>query len=135
MSQDLVLPISAYAALVSRLNASCASGAALVGLCGVPANESILDGYCYSMSADELAAWPPLQIALGGNVTLTLPPSAYVRHTCGDDDTYTVSIDAGADGDGTILGDVVMKPYNVVFDRAAKRVGFAPSTCGDAVEA
>ena len=39
---------------------------------------------------------------------------------------YTTGIDAGADGDGTILGDVAMAPYTVVFDRAEKRVGFAP---------
>ena len=63
---------------------------------------------------------------------LEVPSFVYLGRSGCDQGTYTVGIDVGADGDGTILGDVVMKPYNIVFDRAAKRVGFAPSACGAA---
>ena len=79
------------------------------------------------MNASEVAAWPTLEIGLGGGVSLALNSTTYLTGDCGGSaGYYTTGIDAGADGDGTILGDVAMAPYTVVFDRAEKRVGFAP---------
>ena len=165
-STDIALPQTAFDALVARLNASCAAGTKLVGLCGEPSKQTLFDGYCvalprfsptrhsqrhanssihritvvathshspfhqFALNASEVAAWPTLEIALGGGVTLSLNSSTYLTGDCGGSaGYYTTGIDASADGDGTVLGDVAMKPYTVVFDRAAKRVGFAPSRC------
>lgn len=129
-STDMVLPNKAYTKLVDTLKASCKAGSALAGLCGEPAKQTIFDGYCFALNASEIAAWPTIEVSLGGGVVLSIPSTIYLTGNCGGSSGYfTIGIDAGADGDGTILGDVVMKPYTVVFDRAAKRVGFAPSKC------
>jgi hypothetical protein len=137
-STDLILPSTAFEALVKNLKHHCKT-TRLAGLCGEPQGKTILDGYCFQLSTKDLAAWPSLQIGLDG-VRLELPASTYLRQACDDGGEgggsayFTASIDVGDDGDGTILGDVVMKPYNVIFDRARKRVGFSPAACADPVE-
>ena len=82
----------------------------------------------------EIAAYPNITIALSGNVVLDIPPQAYLvfnsplaprGFVCNGVQASTMSI----------IGDVAMAPYYVVFDsrQAQTRIGWAPvnsAACG-----
>lgn len=66
-------------------------------------------------------------MVLDGGVSVLIPPQHYiVNDYCGDPKYYALAMDEMDVGDGTILGDAAMKSYEVVHDRQAMRVGFAP---------
>ena len=80
----------------------------------------------------ELAALPPLRLEVpraggGEAVVLEIPARAYLRRHRGK--RYFAVVPSK---EGTTLGAVFMENYDVIFDRANKRIGFAPITgCQD----
>lgn len=69
-----------------------------------------------------------LQLVLLQGVELMIPPDLYLTTSAGY--TSLAAQDSGSDTAGTILGDTVMRGFEVVFDREHKRVGFGPrSSC------
>ena len=66
--------------------------------------------------------FPPISIKLRDIDALPLNPELYFIGVSGG---YAFRIGA-MDGLRTILGDVFMQAYNIEFDRANKRIGFAP---------
>jgi len=100
----------------------------LYGVCtGVSSpSKTIFDGECFQMTQEQVNQYPNLNIQLP-NGMLSVPPVNYVTQgDCQDPSLYSLSL-VGANGDGTIMGDVVMMAYSVVFDRVNYQVGFAPS--------
>lgn len=124
---DLLLPTAAYNKVHSILSASC-STKSLVGVCNVRSGQSLFDGYCYQMTAAQVAMYPSLQLVLQGGVTLEIPPHYWiVDNYCSRAGYYALAIDPISEN-GVILGDVVHRVYTVIYDRANTRIGVAPTT-------
>lgn len=79
-STDFVLPPQAYKALKRALAAQCETHR-FVGVCKgkkpLSGAKTIFDGYCYPMTDEERARWPPIQLTFEGGVTLEIPTSVY----------------------------------------------------------
>eukprot|EP00698_Gefionella_okellyi_P020881 TRINITY_DN664_c1_g1_i4.p1 TRINITY_DN664_c1_g1~~TRINITY_DN664_c1_g1_i4.p1 ORF type:complete len:600 (-),score=125.90 TRINITY_DN664_c1_g1_i4:73-1872(-) len=99
------------------------------GLRGTSGNQNLFNGYCISMSSSEAAAFPTLTIPLTG-ITLTVNGADYMRpFTSGGRVYYCLGM-SGISQSFAILGDYVMQKYEVAFNRAGRKVGFAPvSAC------
>lgn len=50
----------------------------LVGICNAAAGQTMFDGYCYSMTSSDVAAYPNITVVLSGPVTLSIPNTQYV---------------------------------------------------------
>eukprot|EP00698_Gefionella_okellyi_P024545 TRINITY_DN8698_c0_g1_i1.p1 TRINITY_DN8698_c0_g1~~TRINITY_DN8698_c0_g1_i1.p1 ORF type:complete len:669 (+),score=83.69 TRINITY_DN8698_c0_g1_i1:92-2008(+) len=105
----------------------------LAGICtaGDPLTETIFDGQCFPMSANDINNYPTLQFVIGG-VTLSLPPQQYLRAFGCISGLYTVGIapmDNGGNGPAVLLGDTFMSGFYTVFDRVQNRMGFATPQC------
>ena len=120
-----------YNAFVAILKASCSTSSPLPGICGP--NPPLFNNQEVALTPEQMAAFPSIQVAMPGfdqGQYVVIPPHSYLLpFTSG---TFYLGIfSSGAEG-GTIFGDTTMGNYNVVFDRANTRVGFAPvSTCVD----
>eukprot|EP00047_Mylnosiga_fluctuans_P001128 m.214015 g.214015 ORF g.214015 m.214015 type:complete len:534 (-) comp10143_c3_seq1:213-1814(-) len=88
-------------------------------------------------SVNCLDGWPTLTIYLAGTAAgtefpLTIRPWHYMRVVQDQFGAWTFQsaiVPACNEGSGITLGVVAMTEYQVVFDRANSRLGFAPSTC------
>jgi len=116
----LLIPTSVYNAFVAQLQTGCT----LQGACGT---DNIFDGNCVSMTTTQLDAYPSVYITLADIVTpFVLESTDYLIPYQG---FYCMGI-GDSNGDGTLLGDVFMQPWHVVFDRQQAAVGFGDiSTC------
>jgi hypothetical protein len=119
-------------ALEARFNAMC-STTNLVGICNVTSGKSLFDGYCYSMTTDDIALFPNISTTLKGTSALNVPPQAYLWEGAGIEGMYCFGFEyiESAGGDlPIILGDIIMQNYHVVFDLDHNQVGFGPlSSC------
>lgn len=107
-----------------------ASQGYLRGISDASSGKTLFDGWCYTMSSSDISAFPTISIELTGSVSLSLSGSQYLYLISGQ--YYCLGLAQG--GTGTVLGDVVMKNYHVIFDKQNLRVGFAPlSSCGSGV--
>jgi len=123
---DLIMPRTAYNALTSIVMADCRDHY-LTGTCDVDSRFSIWQGYCYSLSAQEVAAYPDITVVFDGGVEVDIKPQNYlVQGYCLDETLYAIAIDPAPGYYGTIMGDTFMRNVETVFDRANARVGFAP---------
>lgn len=125
---DIVMPRSAYLALKSSFLRMC-SNTKLKGICSTDSTHTLFDGYCYGMTAAELAMFPAIQIVLGeqekSRILLTVPPQQYlVSGRCQSSSYVALAIDYIDGIELTLLGDSLMQGYEVVFDRANSRIGF-----------
>ena len=115
-----------------RLDAMCASGVNLVGVCNETAKSSILAGNCFNMTEADVALYPSVYFSLynpddsSAPFTLTIGPDAYMQQVCGGvGQGYAFGIQA-MDSTPVIIGDVLIQKYHVVFDKQAMRIGFGP---------
>jgi len=117
-----------FTAFYNQLVNLCSSGSNLVGVCGVSLANSIFHA-AYPLSSSDISAYPTLQFQVacstGSCSTLNVPPQVWlIAYTS---TTTTAGISSGT---GTILGDVFMMNFHVVFDKTRNQLGFASqSTC------
>mgnify|MGYP000674918079 CR=1 FL=1 len=69
---DLALPHSAYIAFYNLLQQACSAGKNLVGVCGLSFDKSLFGGYEFTMTQNDVAAFPTLTVVLVRNVR-TIP--------------------------------------------------------------
>jgi len=121
----IIFNTAVYNALGNLLQGMC-TGTQLVGICNTQQGKSLLDGYCYNMNAQQRALFPDISFSLAGTTNyLTVSQTAYLIP---QGSSYCLGI-ANSQND-MILGDVFMRSFHVVFERASTRVGFGPiSTC------
>jgi hypothetical protein len=141
-STDITLPRAAYDAFRGSMQHQCEetttnNRSRLVGVCvdekgkKLAKGSGMFYGDCFTLSMDDILAFPTLTFQLGGGVRLPLKPNMYIRSGasyCDDLNQVTLAIDSGAVADGTLLGDVFMQSWLTIFDRKHKRVGFAPAS-------
>lgn len=127
---DIIIPNSALkAAFVTTQG--CCNSKNLVGVCNTTFADSLFNGYCYEMSQADVDAFPTLSFLVGDAANparLDLTPSDYLEY--GDDGDYAcINLTGGDESDGTILGEMLMQRFQVIFDRddlSNARVGFLP---------
>ena len=101
----------------------------LIGICNAPKGQTLFDGQCFNMTSAQTAQFPTLTLTLDGLGDLTVQPTDYLWQGAGIPGAYCLGIQ-GMDGNGIIIGDVIMQRYHVVFDRYNSKVGFGPlSSC------
>lgn len=128
----MVLPDSMYASVMAAFKSNCSLKCTCTSDIGCGLH-SIDDMYYKCMSADEIDAYPAITIGLGNNVTLQVPPSVYLVPKPGDPRYRVLGIERGGASSDVILGQSMMRAFQVVFDRGNKRVGFGSinaSYCG-----
>lgn len=119
------MPQAAYNAFKSRLTNNCRN-ANLVGVCNV-GSKGLFNGYCFKMTAVQLAAFPPLTIVMPG-ATITIPPQQYiVDGYCGQAGYLALALDP-INANMIIMGDTVHRQYEVIYDRINSRMGFAAAS-------
>jgi len=123
----IVLDSTIYTTLYNQLFALCGTGSNLVGICGVSQANSIFYA-AYALTGDQISAYPTIQFTVscssGTCSALDVPPEAWiVQYTA---TTYTAGISENSAG--SILGDVFMQNFHVVFDKTRNQVGFASQT-------
>lgn len=92
---------------------------------------------CVTLTADEIAAYPPLSMKLDG-LTLDMSPEDYLLFgspQASSPDQVCLGIRDGgsAGGSGFIIGDTTMRNYYLVFDLEGKKIGWGKvnaKTCG-----
>ena len=77
----------------------------------------------YYVSTSAASTLPDIEITVGNSATLTLVANNYVLGAAGSN-TY-LGFEGSSSMDFWILGDVVMRPFYVIFDIANNQVGFA----------
>merc|ERR1711972_30639 len=98
----------------------CQEGKDLPGICG--AGPALFDGKSVQLTPEQIKQFPPVTIALRGNVSLTITGDDYLIPKPGHAGEYVMGIIQG----DCIIGDVHMVKYWVAYDRANMRIGFAP---------
>jgi len=90
---------------------------------------SLLNGNCVSLTGSEIAAYPTVEFYFQSiNNPFTITYEDYILPNGGN--SYCLGVVEGSSGDGTILGDVFMQNFHVVFDRVNSQIGFGDnSTC------
>jgi len=122
----LLFPQAVYDALHAAFQAYC-TVANLPGICGVVASNDLFSGACYHMSAAQIASFPTFQFQLANMAPLTLTPHEYLVRV---GFAWCLGIGSTGNNGPTVLGDVFMQRWHVIFDRVNNRVGFADiSTC------
>jgi len=108
-----------FDAIISAFQRFCNGSSGLKGFCGETPGNTIMDGTCTTLTANELSAYPPIEIVISG-FQLTIPATAYLLQV----GSRRCGVITPVDGGGTILGDVFMESYHVVFDQTHRQLGF-----------
>jgi hypothetical protein len=116
----LVLPLIVYNAFQTLYKNYC-SNINMSVYC-----ENLLNGNSVTLTQYEIRNLPSIEIYLNGSVTLNISAENYLINEQG---SYKLGI-ISQNNDGTILGDVVLSSYHVVFDRVNYQIGFGSiATC------
>jgi len=103
-------------------------------VCNVQQGQSLFDGTCFTMTDQQVRAFPDLTLCLAKIKALTISPFDYLWQGNGTLGVYCFGIQA-IDELPVIIGDVFMQNFHVVFDRATDMVGFGPlSSCPSVYE-
>lgn len=97
------------------------------GLCG-PKESTFFGGACFPMTEQEIAAYPPIELAMQGMAhPLVVPPHSYILSgaTNKTSDPYCFGVKDTGNGGFSIIGDTVMSGYVMELDRVNNRVGWA----------
>lgn len=125
------IPTPAMDKIKDILIANCSNNR-LVGVCDVSRDETIFDGFCFALSAGQLAMYPDIQLIAGEDnpITIDFPAVSYVSQGfCSDPSAYSAAFQAGGGkGSGTLLGDPIMIANEVIYDVENQRMGFAPKS-------
>jgi len=122
------LPSSSFTKLKASITAACRVPGKCVGSTVHVPSESI----CYRLQQEsDLATFPSVTVTLKPNAQVVLPPQAVFVHMDWDGaKAYCLSFyDNGMRG--AVLGATAMLNQDVLFDKEAHHVGFAPSSCID----
>lgn len=93
---------------------------------------------CWKQSEDPYALFPEITVYLPSSehnytITLHVYPEHYIlfrfNKTVNSENLACYKFGISPSDTGTVLGAVLMEQYNVIFDRANKRIGFAKSDC------
>ena len=110
----LYFPWRAYKALAAAFKNSCPNSH-LKGVC--EGTSSIFEGYCVSLTSDDIANYPDIVFTFAGGASVSLPPNYYLLKGYCTDDEYALGISGEMIYDGTILGDTFMLAFENIFDR------------------
>lgn len=128
----IIVTSQIFKVYTERLEAMCAAGVNLVGVCGQNSTSSILAGNCFNMTAADVALYPSISWTLYNPdnkdqpFTLTAGPEAILQEVCGGPGNgYAFGIQP-MDSTPIILGDVLLQNYHVVFDTNSMYMGFGP---------
>jgi len=110
------VPSNIYSAIEAQFKAICTTNpGSLVGICGVAAGNTMFDGQCYSMTANQIAAYPTLNFNIGNlGANFPVPPTAYLVPVTNAQGTFQC-LGIGGASTLVILGDVFMQNWNIVF--------------------
>eukprot|EP01104_Vermistella_antarctica_P002845 TRINITY_DN13045_c0_g1_i1.p1 TRINITY_DN13045_c0_g1~~TRINITY_DN13045_c0_g1_i1.p1 ORF type:complete len:486 (+),score=80.89 TRINITY_DN13045_c0_g1_i1:28-1458(+) len=123
-TNTLVVNGDAYDIIRQQFSAMC-NVTRLPGICNVPANETLFDGVCYQIQPEDLSLFPEVSITLNGTVPLSITGKDYLLPHPEKHGNLCMEIQSSGPGGFTILGNVFMQPFYIVFDRANARLGFA----------
>jgi len=125
----MLIPTPVYPKLFQAFQAQC-SQVNLPGVCGVTINKSIFANggasVCAKMSQSQIDAFPAVGVTLDGTSDLVISGADYLMET--QSGCYSMGIAASGATGPTILGDVFMQAFLVVFDRTNMQVGFGDVT-------
>jgi len=121
----MLIPTAAYTKLFAAFQALC-STTNLPGVCGVAINKSIFGNggasVCAKMTQAQIKSFPEVAVTLDQTQPLAITGSQYlveIQPGC-----WSMGIAASGNNGPTILGDVFMQGFMVVFDRTNMQVGF-----------
>jgi len=119
-----IIPMKAFTAMYTAFKAMCSS-VSLKGVCGMSQSQSIFAqggaSQCAKMSSDDIAQFPNITVLLDGVIPLSIGGAQYLFPL--SEGCYSMGV-VGDSGGGTIMGDVFMQAFAVVFDRTNMKVGF-----------
>jgi len=126
----ILIPNAVYNSFIANLQSRC-STVTLNGFCNAASGQGIFNGYCYSMTSAQISQYPSIQIYFKGITgAMTVTPQMYLYALVSGGNTYYCGGIGNGGSFGTILGDVFMQGWHVVFDRVNNQIGFgATSTC------
>ena len=140
-TSGFTLPRPAFDAFRNSLLKFCDNTTtSLVGVCTdqsgrkIERGRGMFEGNCYELTGDDIAKFPTLYVKFEGTSRLAIEPDMYLRSGrvfCpesgkGGTKKYTLGLDSGSVSGGTLMGDVFMSSYLIVFDRRGQgRIGFA----------
>jgi hypothetical protein len=84
----MLIPNQAYNGFSNYLLNMCDKGVNLAGVCGQPANESLLSGNCFALEPRDLKPYPSVTVNIKGIKTLTLTPTDYLITQVSQGTTY-----------------------------------------------
>jgi hypothetical protein len=124
---SILFPQNVFNSIHTAFKNYC-STANLPGVCDITdSTRDIFNGYCYHMTAQQISEFPPIDIHISNVSPLRLTGQQYLVPV---GFAWCLAIgNTGANGP-TVLGDVFMQNWHVIFDRQNDRIGFADlSTC------
>jgi len=118
----LLQPSQHFSALQGYFQSTFCPSFPIDGICG---SKNLFTGECYNYNQSDIALFPNISLELKG-ATLTMTGFQYLITNGTNSDLYCLGISStGIDG-LSIIGDVVMQGYYVVFDGIHQRLGWAP---------
>ena len=85
------------------------------------------DDYCFRMSVAELDSLTPMSLHMSNGVEVNFGPRQYAYEL--RQGVWCLSV-LNNEHNGAVIGAVNMRNHEVIFDRAHRRLAFAPSDCG-----